>query len=338
MTPDHPTYLVFGELRRDFLITPDQKVLPDQLGGSLLYAAEGVSLWLDETDRVGLVARVGEDYPREWIERIAQRNYDVDGIKVVPEELDLRFFRAYLDLRTFSDEDPVGHFSRLGLSMPRSLLGYSKPKKIKSLQEVTSLSLRQSDLPQFYKQVKSAHLCSLDYISHTLIPAALRQTGTEIITLDPGLYMYKEYWENVKSMVIGLTAFLPSEDELCQLFLGRTTDIREMAEEVASWGVDIVVVKRAWQGQMLYDRNEKRFYEVPAYPSKMVDPTGAGDVFAGGFLAGLTRTGSPIQAVMYGNVAASFAVEGSGAFYTQGALPGLQKARLESIRETVREV
>lgn len=333
-----PLYLVFGELRRDYLITPDQKVHPDQLGGSLLYAAEGVSLWLDESEKIGLVARVGEDYPRDWIEKIAQRSYDVEGIKVLAEEIDLRFFRAYTDLRTFSDEDPVGHFSRLGLSMPRSLLGYSKPNKIKNLREVTPLSLRQSDLPPSYQEVKAAHLCSLDYLSHTLIPAALRQFGTEIITLDPGLYMHKDYWENVKSMVIGLTAFLPSEDELCQLFLSRSTDIREMVEEVASWGVDIVVVKRAWQGQMLYDGNEKRCYEVPAYPSKMVDPTGAGDVFGGGFLAGLTKTGSPIQAVMYGNVAASFAVEGSGAFYTQGALPGLQKARLESIRDTVREV
>ena len=70
MAPDNPSYLVFGELRKDFLITPDQKVLPDQLGGSLLYAAEGVSLWLDEADKIGLVARVGEDYPREWIERL----------------------------------------------------------------------------------------------------------------------------------------------------------------------------------------------------------------------------------------------------------------------------
>jgi len=338
MAPDHPSYLVFGELKRDYLITPDQKVLPDQLGGSLLYAAEGVSLWLDETDKIGLVARIGEDYPREWIEQITQRNYDVDGIKVLPEEVDLRFFRAYTDLRTFSDEDPVGHFSRLGLSMPRSLLGYSRPKKHKNLQEVTALSLRQSDLPSTYQQVKSAHLCSLDFISHTLIPTALRQIGTEIITLDPGLYMYKEYIENVKSMVIGLTAFLPSEDELFQLFMGRSTDIREMVEEVASWGVDIVVVKRAWQGQMLYDRNQKRCYEVPAYPSKMVDPTGAGDVFGGGFLAGLSKTGSPIQAVMYGNVAASFAVEGTGVFYTRDLLPGLQHARLERIKDTVREV
>jgi hypothetical protein len=338
MTAPSLKYLVLGQLNREFLITPDQKVHPDQLGGNLLYAAEGAGLWLDEHEKLGLVARVGEDFPREWLDRIAARGYDIEGIKVLPEEVDLRFFRAYTDLRTYSDEDPVGHFARLGFSMPRLLLGYSRPKRLTNLQEVTSQSLRQSDMPKSYQEVKAAHLCSLDYISHTLIPAALRQYGTEIITLDPGRYMYKEYLEEVKSIVIGLTAFLPSEEELSELFKGQTTDLREMVEEVASWGVDIVVVKRAWQGQLLYDRNDKCCYQVPAYPSKMIDPTGAGDVFGGGFLVGLSKTGSPLQAVMYGNVAASFAVEGNGAFYTQGALPGLQKARLESIRETIREV
>jgi len=338
MTAYSLKYLVLGQLNREFLITPDQKVHPDQLGGNLLYAAEGVGLWLDENEKLGLVARVGEDFPREWLERIVARGYDIEGIKVLPEEIDLRFFRAYSDLRTYSDEDPVGHFARLGFSMPRLLLGYSRPKRITSLHQVTLQSLRQSDLPESYQAIKAAHLCSLDFISHTLVPAALRQYGTEIITLDPGRYMYKEYLEEIKSIVIGLTAFLPSEEELSELFKGQTTDLREMMEEVASWGCDIVVVKRAWQGQLLYDRNDKCCYQVPAYPSKMVDPTGAGDVFGGGFLVGLSKTGSPLQAVMYGNVAASFAVEGSGAFYTQGALPGLQKARLESIRETVREI
>ena len=337
MTPS-PAYLILGQLNREFLITPDQKIHPDQLGGNLLYAAEGAALWLDEKEKLGLVARVGEDFPREWLDKIAGRGYGIEGIKVLPEEVDLRFFRAYTDLRTYSDEDPVGHFARLGLSMPRLLLGYSRPKNLTNLHEVTSQSLRQSDLPASYQEVKAAHLCSLDYISHTLIPAALRQYGTEIITLDPGRYMQKEFLKEIKSVVIGLTAFLPSEDELSNLFKGQTTDLREMIEEVASWGVDIVVVKRAWQGQLLYDRNDKCFFQVPAYPSKMVDPTGAGDVFGGGFLVGLYKTGSSLQAVMYGNVAASFAVEGSGAFYTQGALPGLQKARLESIRETIREV
>jgi sugar/nucleoside kinase (ribokinase family) len=70
----------------------------------------------------------------------------------------------------------------------------------------------------------------------------------------------------------------------------------------------------------------------------MVDPTGAGDVFAGGFLAGIGKTEDSLEALLYGNVAASIAVEGSGAFYTRERLPGLEKARLENLRDSIRDV
>ena len=99
-----------------------------------------------------------------------------------------------------------------------------------------------------------------------------------------------------------------------------------------------MVVKRSWEGQTVYDSASKKMYEVSAYPSKVVDLTGAGDVFAGGFLAGLAATQDLLEAVLYGNVAASFAVEGTGVFYTRGALPGLKTARLEHIRQSVREL
>jgi hypothetical protein len=338
MTPETPQYLVFGQLRRDFLITPDRKVLADQPGGNLLYAVEGAGLWLDEGEKVGVIARVGEDYPRNWLDLIASRGYLTDGIKILEQEIDLRSFRAYTDLRTFFTDDPVGHFGRLGLTMPRSLLGYSTKSKLKNLHEIAPTSLRKSDIPPNFQQAKGAHLCSMDYLTHSLIPPEIRRSGVEIVTLDPGPYMQKENMEEVKSMAIGLTAFLPSEEELKALFFNQTSDVREMVEEIGSWGVGIVVVKRGWQGQMVYHTAIKRAYEVPAYPSKMVDPTGAGDVFGGGFMVGLAKTGSPVQAAMYGNVAASFAVEGSGAFYTQDALPGLQQARLESLRNSVREI
>jgi len=77
---------------------------------------------------------------------------------------------------------------------------------------------------------------------------------------------------------------------------------------------------------------------VPAYPSRMADPTGAGDAFCGGFLAGYQKTFDPLQAALYGNVSASLKVEGSGAFYPLDILPGLAEARLSALKELVREV
>ena len=100
MTPQSPQYLIFGQLRRDFLITPDRKVLADQPGGNLLYAVEGAGLWLNQDEKVGVVARVGEDYPRDWLDLIDERGYMTDGVKILEEEIDLRYFRAYTDLST----------------------------------------------------------------------------------------------------------------------------------------------------------------------------------------------------------------------------------------------
>lgn len=341
MTLDSPRYLVLGQLLREFLVTPDQTISLNQPGGNLLYAAEGLSLWLDQQKQVGLIARVGEDYPRAWLQDLQDKGYLTAGIKVLPEEIDLRYFRAYEDLRTVVEEDPVKVFARLETSMPRALLGYKPPNHrggYEDLRAVTPLALRRSDLPENVSGVKAAHICPMDYLSQSLMPAALREIGVLTVTLDPGRFMQPQHYEDIRSLVIGLTAFLPSEEELTRLFKGRTEDIWEMVEEVVSWGVDIVVVKRSWKGQLMYDSLSGRRYEVSAYPSTMVDPTGAGDVFAGGFLAGLERTADSLEALLFGNVAASITVEGSGAFYSREGLPGLEKARLANLRDAVRTV
>jgi sugar/nucleoside kinase (ribokinase family) len=70
----------------------------------------------------------------------------------------------------------------------------------------------------------------------------------------------------------------------------------------------------------------------------MADPTGAGDAFCGGFLAGLKKTYDPLRAALHGNVAASLAIEGTGALYTLDVAPGLAEARLDALTDLVREV
>lgn len=340
MTDPSPTYLILGQLRREYLITPAQKVFIDRPGGNLLYAAEGLSLWLGDEDAVGLVARVGENYPRNWIEEYKAKGYCVKGVRILPEEVDLRWFRAYTDLRSPTTDDPVAHFARLEESFPRSLLGYEvRGGELDSLTNLRPVSLRPADLPDTFTYASVAHLCPVDFVTHSLLPAALRQMGLTTVTLDPGRgYMHRSFWIHARALMPGLTAFLPAEEDLRELFAGRSSDLWEMAEAVVEWGAEIVVIKRGEKGQLLYDSGAKKRYEIPAYPSKMVDPTGAGDVFSGGFLAGYKKTFTPLQAVLHGNVAASIAVEGSGVFFARDVLPGLKDARLENLRGMVREV
>jgi sugar/nucleoside kinase (ribokinase family) len=143
---------------------------------------------------------------------------------------------------------------------------------------------------------------------------------------------------DVRILLGGLTAFLPSEEELRALFWGSTDDLWAMAEALGEFGCEFIVVKRGARGQMLYDSVSKKRWEIPAYPARVVDVTGAGDSFCGGFLAGYQNSYDPVRAVLFGSVSASLAIEGSGALHPLDCLPGLAQARLESLDGLVRQI
>ena len=111
-----------------------------------------------------------------------------------------------------------------------------------------------------------------------------------------------------------------------------------MAATLASFGCEVIVIKRGGRGQYLYERSSNKKWEIPAYPSRLIDPTGAGDVFCGGFLAGFAAGYDPLQAAMQGNISASFSIEGSGVFYLLDSMPGLAQARLHSLSNLIRQV
>ncbi len=288
---------------------------------------------------MGLIARVGEDYPRRWLDEIAEVGFDTRGVRILPQSLDLRAFYAYTEGFVPHTDHPVGHFARLGLTFPKSLLNYRDHQAgLDSRSQLTAYSLRQIDLPAEYFHATAAHFGPLDYLSHSLMPAVLRQAGFTTITLDPSPgYMVPSYWEHLPAILTGLTAFMTSAEKMRALFHGRSSDEWEMAESLSSYGCDLILIKRGEQGQFLYDRASKTRWEIPAYPARIEDPTGAGDAFCGGFLAGYRRTYDPVQAALHGNVSASLVVEGSGAFYALDVLPGLPQARLEVLRESVRK-
>jgi len=332
-------FVIAGQLKRDFAIIPSGKALVDVPGGNIIYAATGFGVW-EPVNLVGLVARVGEDYPREWLNEINKRGFGIRGIRILPEAIDLRSFYVYTDVYTRLTEHPAAHFTRLQQPFPKALLNYMRPgNRYDSRSRLTPTSLRQSDIPADYLDATAAHLCPIDYLTHTLLPAVLRQNGFTTVTLDPSIgTMSPTFWDDIPALVTGLTAFLPNEEKMRMLFHGRSTDLWQMMETVADYGCEIVVVKRGERGQLLFDRATKTRWEIPAYPARVVDPTGAGDSFCGGFLAGYRQTYDPLQAALYGGISASLTIEGSGIFYALDALPGLAQARLDALKENTRKV
>jgi len=333
-----PKFIFVGKLQRDYFITADEKPVLDVLGGNLAYAAVGFKLW--EESRAGLMARVGEDFPYEWLANLEQRGFDINGITILPEAVDVRNFYIYTDKATRITGDPVPHFARLGESFPKALLGYRDTSNaLDSKTNLTPVSLRQGDIPDDYMDANAAHLCPIDYLTHSLLPATFRQAGFTTVTLDPAPgYMNPTFFNDVPSIITGLTAFMPSEEELRALFQGRSNDLWEMAEALAVYGCEFIVVKRGERGQLLYDAASKTRWEIPAYPARLVNPTGVGDSFCGGFLAGYRKNYDPVEAVLYGNISAAIVTEGHGPFFALDVLPGLPQARLESLRQSVRKL
>jgi sugar/nucleoside kinase (ribokinase family) len=334
-----PRFLIAGRLTRDYIVCPSGEPLLDVPGGNALYASIGLMLW-ESDPPPAIIARVGEDYPQEWLDEFSRRGLNVSGVRVLPEAVDLRSFTAIVDRSTRAIDEPVAHFARLGLPFPKALLGYRPPLvNIDSRTRLLPTSLRQTDFPPQFMDAGAIHFCPLDFLVHSLLPPIMRQAEFTSVTVDPSPgYMNPTFWENVPTILTGLTAFMPSEDEVRSLFQSRSDDLWEMAETLASYGCEIIVIKCGERGQLLYDATSHNRWEVPAYPARMVNPMGAGDAFCGGFLAGYRRTCDPLQAVLCGNVSASLVVEGHRATFALDVLPGLPQARLESLQQSIRKV
>lgn len=330
-------FVIAGRITREYILPPVGSPLLDTAGGSALYACGGFLVW---KKGVGVLARVGEDYPRQWLKEIEGRGVNVEGVKILEQTLDLREFRAYDANLEPIRGSPVSQFARRQLTFPKALLGYQyAPDQESEPRKASSTVIPASQIPASYLEAHGVHLCPMDFASQQQLLTAFKGGPVNTLTIDPsGGYMNQPFFRDIRGSLAGVTAFMPSEKKLRGLFWGYTDDLWDMAVALGEWGCEIVVVKRGSLGQAVYDAAGKNKWEIPAYPARLADPTGAGDAFCGGFLAGFASTYDPVQAALHGNVSASLKVEGSGAFSALGMLPGLAEARLNVLRDLVRKV
>jgi sugar/nucleoside kinase (ribokinase family) len=331
------TFVIAGRLTREYVLPPTGRPLLDAPGGSAMYACGGLLPWASD---VGLLGRVGEDYPRAWLKSIQARGIDVQGVKILPQSVDLREFIAYETDFEVTRGSPVAQFARRKLPFPKELLGYQPPASAqKDTRRPEFLAPNVADIPAHYRDARAAHICPLDFVTQHQLVATFKASQVSTLTVDPSAgYMAPEFLQDLRIMLGSLTAFLPSEAKLRGLFWGQTYDLWEMMEAVGSHGCEIVAVRRGSEGQAVLDVRGRHRWEIPAYPSRAADPTGAGDAYAGGFLAGFKRTYDPLQAALYANVSASLKVEGTGAFYPSMVLEGLAQARLAGLHDLVNEI
>jgi sugar/nucleoside kinase (ribokinase family) len=328
---------MLGGVREDYCITPDGRAISGVLGGNAVYAAVGARLW---SESVAIASRVGVNYPHEWLESIEHQGISTAGIRILDQPLDTRTFYAYPSLEARVDINPQAHYRKLGLALPKALIGYRSSTEGQDQRDQLSPStVRTTDIPaQLLHGTQGAHLSPAEFLTHFTLPKYLMDHGIEVVTLDPSIrYMNPSFQHELPTILQGLQAFLPSLYEATSFLPQMQDQIWEMAELFNSMGPPIIIIKAGASGQYLFDAQNKRRWHIPAYPSQPRDVTGAGDAFCGSFLVGLIETGDPLEAALRGNISASFVVEGSGALYALEASPSLVAARLESIRSMVRE-
>ena len=105
----YPKYVVAGKISRDFVIPFHGSPKLDFLGGAAAFTATGLALW---DKPVGILTRIGEDYPREWLNEFAKYEIDTRGVEDTARISRSAQFLWLQRRRQLSDAQPCGDVCR----------------------------------------------------------------------------------------------------------------------------------------------------------------------------------------------------------------------------------
>ena len=268
--------LVVGSVAFDTVKTPSGEVT-DALGGSATHFSVSASFW----SPVRLVAVVGEDFTAVHRQPLLDRNVDISGL-------------ATAKGRTFRWSGSYGD----DLNSAQTL--------------ETQLNVFADFRPQIPAGWHDTPLLFLANIDPELQWDVLEQVrGAKLVAADTMNYWIDSKPEALRKLLGRIDVLLINDGEIRQL-TGERNLVRA-ASAVRAQGPDIVVVKRGEHGVLVFDGSDA--FALPAFPlERVLDPTGAGDAFAGGFLGYLASRGLDGEldlrrAAVVGSVMASYQVE-----------------------------
>jgi sugar/nucleoside kinase (ribokinase family) len=326
--------IILGKLNRETIVNRNKELFLDRPGGNLLYTAYGFALW---GKTAGLVSRIGCDCPDEWLDDIAKNSLNTLGITKAPVNCDSRSYFLVDSKNEAVEGNPQKYFSDQNLPMPKVLLGYeSNPKVIDNRKQGSEYTIRPENFPEAYLDSRYLALCPVDFLTHNMIPSFFRaRTGGEVFIHASAEYTHSSFFFDFPSIVNGASMLLISEENAKRLFLGKLEDSWLIAETLASYGIEIVIITKKSGGYDTLDVLNKKKYHISSYPVNCIDPIGVDDAFFGGFLAGYLTSFDPLYASIIGSATASVKNEGSTPKFLLGVLKDLLKARVDHLKENV---
>jgi sugar/nucleoside kinase (ribokinase family) len=271
--------VVVGSLGLDTIETPAGRV-EEVLGGSAAYFALAARHFIP----VSLVAVVGEDFPAAAHAMLRQPEVDLDGVERKAG-------------KTFRWE---GVYSQ----------DMNSRRTIRT--ELNVFESFRPELPAAVRGHRNVFLANIDPVLQRQVLGQLHRP--RLVLADTMNFWIQSKRDELLRTLREVRMLLINEEEARELTGEPLT--HRAARAILELGPDTVVIKQGEHGAFL--QSADTYFACPAYPvENLVDPTGAGDTFAGGFFGALARMGRVTdanlrRAVAYGAVLASFTVEGFG--------------------------
>jgi len=295
-------YVVIGNIIVDDIVLPDGTTRMNALGGAGTHAVMGVRVW---SPAVGFVSAVGLDFSPEHWARLSASEVDLSGVR--QEELPTP--RAW---QLFEEDGQRTEVFRT------------------PFEDLRHLEAQPQHFPDAYAGARGAYILTDRPDTLRAWVAYLKCKGISLILYEPSAYLMNPQRREEFASVLSEVDIVCPDLESAACVYGNA-EPRELVSAMLEDGARVVALRMGKMGSLVSERGGS-VHPSPIWPAQVVDVTGAGNAYCGGFLVGYAETGDARTAGLYGAVSASFAVEQFGPILWQPRLSEEAQRRLDVLR------
>jgi len=298
--------LAIGTIAYDDVYTPFGEVKMIEAGSCTYIAMAATQL----VKPVQLVSIIGGDYNQDFLEDLKRRGADLEGVEVVPDGKSFYWAGRYHD----------NMMGRDTLDTQLNVLADFDPK-----------------VPSAYRKADYVMLGNLSPQVQSSVIDQL-EGKPKLIALDTMNFWMDIAMEPLKKVLKRIDVLVINDEEARQL--SGELSLLKAAAKIVEMGPRILIIKKGEHGALLFD-GDKLFSAPALLLPTVVDPTGAGDTFAGGFMGYLAATDDVSfdnlkRAIIYGSAMASFVVEDFGTRRMQGLTKEMIDGRIQQFIDLIK--